>query len=397
MDNNIPNSLFIFVSMEQETLRKQYCQSCGMPLRFDVEEYLGTNADHSRSDEYCYYCLKDGEYIVDIPMEQMVDIWVKYTDKYNEYSSTSYTPQDLRILLNKRLPTLKRWKQKEITRNVHNEAVGKIKAYIDQNLNTVIDVNELCRISNLSFFHLRRVFKDMIGENIGSYIQRLRLEGIAHKLILTNLTINGILEQTAYQTNASLAKAFKKHFGLSMTEYRERFYQVTIKESSPQIAISLQPQIKKLDTQTVISYPVERSYKDRNNYLKIWEKIVHYREKYIKKEDSGKYVSISRDNPQVTVEEQCRFYLGVFITGEYKPRGKFSIQEIPGGYYAVFRHKGSYAALPELYRSIYEDWLPQSNYAQSNSISFEVYQNEPRYTDMSEWTTDIYIPIEKRK
>ncbi|UVQ24680.1 zinc ribbon domain-containing protein [Bacteroides thetaiotaomicron] len=26
-----------------------------MPLRFDVEEYLGTNSDGSRSDEFCYY------------------------------------------------------------------------------------------------------------------------------------------------------------------------------------------------------------------------------------------------------------------------------------------------------------------------------------------------------
>ena len=72
-----------------QTVDKQYCQSCGMPLRFDVEEYLGTNADHSCSDEYCYYCLKDGNYTVDISMNEMVDIWVKYTDKYNWYSGTS--------------------------------------------------------------------------------------------------------------------------------------------------------------------------------------------------------------------------------------------------------------------------------------------------------------------
>ena len=54
-----------------QTVDKQYCQSCGMPLRFDVEEYLGTNADHSCSDEYCYYCLKDGNYTVDISMNEM--------------------------------------------------------------------------------------------------------------------------------------------------------------------------------------------------------------------------------------------------------------------------------------------------------------------------------------
>ena len=46
-----------------------------MPLRFDIEKYLGTNSDGSRSDEYCYYCLKDGKYIVDIPMSEMINIW----------------------------------------------------------------------------------------------------------------------------------------------------------------------------------------------------------------------------------------------------------------------------------------------------------------------------------
>ena len=56
-----------------------------MPLRFDIEKYLGTNSDGSRSDEYCYYCLKDGKYIVDIPMTEMINIWIKYTDKYNNF------------------------------------------------------------------------------------------------------------------------------------------------------------------------------------------------------------------------------------------------------------------------------------------------------------------------
>lgn len=98
--------------MADSELNKRYCQSCGMPLRFDVEEYLGTNLDNSPSDEFCYYCLKEGKYIVDISMSEMIEIWVKYTDKYNEYSGTSYSPQELKAILYKRLPTLKRWKQK---------------------------------------------------------------------------------------------------------------------------------------------------------------------------------------------------------------------------------------------------------------------------------------------
>jgi len=181
-----------------------------MPLRFDVEEYLGTNTNHSLSNEYCYYCLKDGEYTVDIPMSEMVDIWVKYTDKYNWYSGTNYTPQELRTLLNKRLPTLKRWQQKEKTQHIHYEIINRIKSYIDQNLFWEINSEQLARVANLSFFHFRRVFRSITGENIGIYIGRLRLEYIAHLLIATEQSIEEIRIQTNYQTKFSLAKAFKE-------------------------------------------------------------------------------------------------------------------------------------------------------------------------------------------
>nr|WP_255495681.1 zinc ribbon domain-containing protein [Bacteroides sp. 519] len=112
---------------------------------------MGTNSDHSRSDEYCYYCLKDGDYTVNIPMSEMVDIWVKYTDKYNWYSHTNYTPQELRTLLNKRLPTLKRWRQKEETESLHYKAVNRIKVHIDKNLFAALTLPIwLTRIEELS-------------------------------------------------------------------------------------------------------------------------------------------------------------------------------------------------------------------------------------------------------
>ncbi len=73
-----------------------------------------------------------------------------------------------------------------------------------------------------SFFHFRKVFRNVTGENIGTYIQRLRLEYIAHLLIATGQSIEEIGMQTNYQTKFSLAKAFKKHFGISMSAYREK-------------------------------------------------------------------------------------------------------------------------------------------------------------------------------
>jgi AraC-like DNA-binding protein len=185
-----------------------------MPLRFDVEEYLGTNSDGSRSDEFCYYCLKDGHYTVDISMQETVDIWVKYTDKYNEYSGTHYTRESLRVTLNKRLPTLNRWRQKQETQCIHYHTIQKVKSYLNDRLFEKLDMKALISMSGLSKFHLRRVFQSVTGENIASYMQRLRLEQIAHLLISTDATLEQIVRQTNYETKFSLAKAFRKHFGM---------------------------------------------------------------------------------------------------------------------------------------------------------------------------------------
>ena len=383
--------------MNHKLIRKEYCQSCGMPLRFDIEEYLGTNADHSRSDKYCYYCLKDGKYTVDIPLNEMVDIWVKYTGKYNEYSETSYTPGELRTLLNKRLPTLKRWRQKQNTEDIHYKTIGAVRDYIDRNLNREIDMDELCNIANLSLFHLRRVFRDITGENIGSYIQRLRLENVAHKLVSTGLPIGEIVKQSGYQTKSSLAKAFRKHFGISMTVCREQYVSVSDKEHTRNDLPFAYPEIRKLKAQKVAGYPVGYASRYGDEYKEVWEKVTHYRRQHVSQPESAKLVSISLDNSQVTQPGQRRFYIGVLITKEeHLQEGELVIQEIPAGLYAMFTHKGNYSSLPEFYRNIYENWLPGSGYIQRNTLSFEIYLNSPRDTESAALLTEVYIPIEKK-
>lgn len=228
-----------------------------MPLRFDIEKYLGTNSDGSRSDEYCYYCLKDGKYIVDIPMSEMINIWIKYTDKYNEYADTAYSPEELRHILNERLPNLKRWKQKLETCNIHHQKIQDIIVYINNHLFDTLDTDMLSTISGLSKYHFRRVFQTVAGENIGSYIQRLRLEHIAHLLVSTEFTLNQISEQTNYQTKFSLAKAFKKHFGVSTSQYREKYKPMYDEQHAV-----ITPEIRSILPMKVFCIEVGEKYKD---------------------------------------------------------------------------------------------------------------------------------------
>lgn len=85
----------------------KFCQSCGMPL---TNEILGTNADGSKSLEYCMYCYKDGAFTGDFDMEEMVEFCSQFVEQYNKDSGQNLTREAYKEFLRQYYPQLKRWK-----------------------------------------------------------------------------------------------------------------------------------------------------------------------------------------------------------------------------------------------------------------------------------------------
>ena len=84
----------------------KFCQSCGMPLSNEV---LGTNADGSKSDEYCIYCYKDGAFTGNFTMEEMAEYCSMFVEEYNKNTGKNLTCCEYKQELLKFYPTLKRW------------------------------------------------------------------------------------------------------------------------------------------------------------------------------------------------------------------------------------------------------------------------------------------------
>jgi hypothetical protein len=81
---------------------EKICQSCAMPLVKD--EDFGTNADGSKSEEYCHYCYQNGEFTKpDMTKEEMTELLAGMSDKMG------MTPEQAREMATTVLPTLKRW------------------------------------------------------------------------------------------------------------------------------------------------------------------------------------------------------------------------------------------------------------------------------------------------
>lgn len=91
-------------------MEQRFCQSCGMPL---VEGNIGTNSDGSKSEGYCGYCYKEGVFLQDFNMSQMIEFCTQFTDQINKETGWNLTPQQAKAQMQQIFPTLKRWKEKD--------------------------------------------------------------------------------------------------------------------------------------------------------------------------------------------------------------------------------------------------------------------------------------------
>ena len=87
----------------------QFCQSCGMPLT--REEDCGTNADGSINYDYCQYCYKDGKFLQDCTMDEMIEHCAQFVDEVNKHMPKPMTREEYIQMMQGFFPMLKRWRK----------------------------------------------------------------------------------------------------------------------------------------------------------------------------------------------------------------------------------------------------------------------------------------------
>ena len=81
-----------------------FCQSCGMPLSGD-EKGGGTEADGSKSTDYCSHCYQQGKFTAPgMTVDQMME-------RVKGMMLDMHVPEALAAELAKGIPGLKRWRQ----------------------------------------------------------------------------------------------------------------------------------------------------------------------------------------------------------------------------------------------------------------------------------------------
>jgi len=293
----------------------------------------------------------------------------------------------------------------------------QVLAYIDEHLDQPLDLSTLAEVACFSSFHFHRLFAAWMGETLGDYLRRRRIEIAARRLAGQPRTrILTIALSVGFGSAEAFTRAFKSRFGCSPTVWRQgkcsprsekrNFGQVNSKSNQASPAtiaeheVSLNPskeiimQVALIDRQPATIAYLRHLGPYGEPIARFWQEIyVPWAVMNRLGPNHARY-GISHDDPSITAPEQCRYDACAEVAPDFGATGGALKVTIPGGKYAVLKFRGTVEQVGEAWAALLRDWLPSSGLQLDSRPCFEYYpKGAVRDRQTGEFECEICIPV----
>jgi AraC family transcriptional regulator len=99
---------------------------------------------------------------------------------------------------------------------------SKVKAYVEDNLDTPIRTVTLAKISRLSASYFSVAFKRSVGETLHAYLSRRRVERAQQLMLTTDHGLSQIALDCGFCDQAHLSRVFRRLTGLAPNQWRRQ-------------------------------------------------------------------------------------------------------------------------------------------------------------------------------
>ncbi|HTG01096.1 MAG TPA: AraC family transcriptional regulator [Nitrospirota bacterium] len=95
-----------------------------------------------------------------------------------------------------------------------------VVSYIEQNLWTPLELDELAKQAHLSKFHFCRTFKRYTGLNPMKYVAALRIDRAKELLKQQDISVSNVASKVGFRDLSNFIRQFKKVTGVTPSRYR---------------------------------------------------------------------------------------------------------------------------------------------------------------------------------
>jgi len=281
----------------------------------------------------------------------------------------------------------------------HSKLANNMMTYINKNIDTDINIDELCVEYNISKYHFHRIFKEQMGTNIYETIKSIRLQK-ASNLLITNKysTITEIASMCGYSSQTSFIRAFKNRFDQTPKLWRNggyKEYSNKILNTSQSASLSdadfsyLEPKIIKTKRKKAY-YIRQKGYNEKA--VQTWQKLMAW--VYTNDIENYEQIALYHDNPIITPLEDC-FYVACIALNDEKELintnlPSFFITEM---LCATFEVEGKFGDILKLIQWVYHHWLPNSGFETTTFPSYSIFEKNHFLNEDGYFKIKYFVPV----
>lgn len=257
--------------------------------------------------------------------------------------------------------------------------------YIEDNLDSLIEIDEIAKVSFISRYHFQRMFHALTGFTIGEYIRNRRLTLAAEELTSKDVRVTDVAIKYGYESIDAFTKAFQRLHGVTPSKIKKGdvrlkafpklSFEISIKgECEMNYRIVEKGSFKIFGVDFLTTTVNNALFKEIPEFCdKIWEDGTHlkineflgYSERHML---HGIHYDFKEDGTR-------RYMMGWEVPDRDVPKA-YKILDIPPCTWAVFEGKSIIAEnlfIQNVWKRIYSEWFPSSGFEQVEGPCLEKY------------------------
>ena len=317
------------------------------------------------------------------------------------------------------------------SRPIYVERVNAVIDYIESHLGEELTLERLAEVAHFSPYHFHRVFSVLVGETLGRFINRVRLEHAATLLVQRpDESVTSIASSCGFTNPSSFSRAFAQAFGMTPTEWRESGYlryerrpgeelrdvvgnlgiaeedygilDTSIDFSSGSATWDVRAgSLGEVKVSTVRIPEMEVAYVrftgryqgDSDVFTDLFTRLMTWAQPRDLVGPGSRVLAVYHDNPSITEDDKLRVSACITIPPDTQVSGEVGRMTLAGGLFAVAEYELGVTDYPEAWYTLAGGWLPDSGYEPDDRLPFEEFPTDRQARDPDRHPVNIWLPV----
>lgn len=291
------------------------------------------------------------------------------------------------------------------------ERVNRAIDYVVRNLAGNLSLDEVARAACFSPFHFHRVFKSLVGETLGEFVKRQRLERALYLMAhARRRSLTDVALECGFSSSSDFSRSFKQRFGVPPSAFdlgslrkvrRAEFDQVlTDAEGRPRFVRlpagenpdGFEVVVRELPPRTVAYIRVLNPYRSFAAVTSACERLMEWAD--ARGLADRQWLGYMWEDPDIVALEDCRYDVAVEVD-EVQPEGEIGRYDFPPMRVAEVRIAGAIDLEVRALDWLFHTWLPESGFEPDNQPAFEAWIGRPFAHGYEHFTIACQLPVRR--